>query len=223
MLFVGWWSGLVVWNPGDLTWFTDLCDGWKRFKPESCIHNFILTYFIIGKSKLRILYTFSKKFRNWQWIWDGDTANSHHFGVSLKHSPYLCVFFLWCCPRFGFVKVPSPTQLEPRKSKRWEKQSKRVCRRPGRVEYHCRFGKNQKWKRRPWRLMALFWDNDWVSEFEVVAFNGCSFLLVMVYVFKAYYNLDLAPAGHCISSAISTYTQWYCFFYKKYVCGHNLV
>ena len=41
----------------------------------------------------------------------------HHFGVSRKHS--------------GVMQF---TDGDSRKNKRWEKQSKRVCRRPGRVE-----------------------------------------------------------------------------------------
>ena len=144
----------------------------------------------------------------------------HHFGVSRKHSTYLCVFFSGVAPVLGSCNSLMEIQGRAR-----DERSRANAFAEGRAEwkYHSTSGDNRHKKEDPGGLWHCF--GRWLI-FRI--WSGCLQWLFIspcdgAFFLKAFVdNLDLAPAGHCSSSAISIYTQWY-FFYTKYVCGHNLV
>lgn len=144
----------------------------------------------------------------------------HHFGVSRKHSTYLCVFFSGVAPVLGSCNSLMEIQGRAR-----DERSRANAFAEGRAEwkYHSTSGNNRHKKEDPGGLWHCF--GRWLI-FRI--WSGCLQWLFIspcdgAFFLKAFVdNLDLAPAGRCSSSAISIYTQWY-FFYTKYVCGHNLV
>lgn len=208
-----WWFGI----PGIFTRWLEKIQTRIMYPQLHMIVFFIFTYFIFGKSKLRILYASSKKFSNWQWSWDGDTPNLITL-VFHGSIPHIFVFFSLVLPQFWGHAISDPAGTKEEQEMR-EAEQTRLQKAGPTGNTIADLVKNRNKREDPGGLwycfgkMIDFGNLRWLpSMVGHVSLQRCIFL-------KTYYNLDLAPAGHCISSATYTYThtQWYCFFYKKCV------